>query len=142
MAIITKISAQKRPGRYNIFLDNQYAFSLSEKTVANFVLLKGKELSNGEIEKIKKFDTDAKASELAAKFLSYEPRTVYEVLQYLKKYEVSDDSALLAVQELSKLGYLDDQEYAKLFIRNDLQVGVDGPNNLNRKLTQKVLILS
>lgn len=139
MAIITKISAQKRPGRYNIFLDNQYAFSLSEKTVANFVLLKGKELSNGEIEKIKKFDTDAKASELATKFLSYEPRTVYEVLQYLKKYEVSDDSALLAVQELSKLGYLDDQEYAKLFIRNDLQVGADGPNNLNRKLTQKGL---
>lgn len=84
MTIITKISAQKRLGRYNIFLDNQYAFSLSEKTIANFVLLKGKELTDNDIEKIQKFDTDAKASELATKFLSYEPRTVYEVLQYLK----------------------------------------------------------
>ena len=139
MATITKITAQKRPGRYNIFLDNQYAFSLREKTIANFVLLKGKELSNSDIEEIQRFDTDAKASELAARFLSYEPRTIYEVLQYLKKHEVSDESAALAVQELTELGYLNDQEYARLFIRNDLQVGTDGPNNLTRKLTQKGL---
>lgn len=35
------------------------------------------------------------------------------------------------------MGYLDDQQYIKLFIRNDLQVGTDGPTNLNRKLVQK-----
>ena len=29
MAIITKVSAQKRQGRYNIFLDHEYAFSVS-----------------------------------------------------------------------------------------------------------------
>lgn len=45
MAIITKVSAQKRQGRYNIFLDQEYAFSVSEKTLAEFVLLKGQELS-------------------------------------------------------------------------------------------------
>lgn len=42
--LITKVSAQRRPGRYNIFLDGKYAFSASEKTIAEFVLLKGKEL--------------------------------------------------------------------------------------------------
>ncbi|MDN6040204.1 MAG: recombination regulator RecX, partial [Lactobacillus sp.] len=42
--LITKVSAQRRPGRYNIFLDGKYAFSASEKTVSEFVLLKGKEL--------------------------------------------------------------------------------------------------
>lgn len=137
MPIITKISAQKRPGRYNIFLDNHYAFSLSEKTIASFVLLKGKELTEEQIEEIRNFDDNAKASDLAAKFLSYEPRTIFEVLQYLKKREVSDIAAANAVNELTELGYLDDEQYVHLFINNDLQVGTDGPRNLARKLSQK-----
>lgn len=135
--IITKVSAQKRPGRYNIFLDGKYAFSAGEKTVAEFVLLKGKELYDEQVEKIRQFDADAKASDLAAHFLSYEPRTVFEVLQYLKKHEISDEAANSAVNQLNELGYLDDRQYAKLFIKNDLRVGSDGPKSLLRKLTQK-----
>lgn len=135
--IITKVSAQKRPGRYNIFLDGKYAFSAGEKTVAEFVLLKGKELDDEQVEKIRQFDAAAKASDLAAHFLSYEPRTIFEVLQYLKKHEISDEAANSAVNQLNELGYLDDRQYAKLFIKNDLRVGSDGPKSLLRKLTQK-----
>ena len=135
--IITKVSAQKRPGRYNIFLDGKYAFSAGEKTVAEFVLLKGKELCDEQVEKIRQFDAAAKASDLAAHFLSYEPRTIFEVLQYLKKHEISDEAANSAVNQLNELGYLDDRQYAKLFIKNDLRVGSDGPKSLLRKLTQK-----
>ncbi len=137
MAIITKVTAQRRPGRYNIFLDNKYAFSASEKTVAEFVLLKGKELSEADVIKVKQYDADAKASDLAAHYLSYEPRTIYEVLQYLNKHDISDAAANDAVQELSKLGYLNDQEYVKLFLKNNLSVGSDGPRSLARKLNQK-----
>lgn len=135
--LITKVSAQRRPGRYNIFLDGKYAFSASEKTVAEFVLLKGKELDDAQVEKIHQFDADAKASDLAAHFLSYEPRTVFEVLQYLKKHEISDEAVNSVVSQLNELGYLDDQQYVKLFIKNDLRVGSDGPKSLLRKLTQK-----
>lgn len=137
MAIISKISTQKRRGRYNIFLDGQYAFSVSQKTVAEFVLLKGKELTSFEIEKIKQFDDNARASDLAARFLSYEPRTVYEVLQYLNKHEITSVAATAAVDELSKLGYLDDENYTQLFIQNNLKIGSDGPFALSRKLKQK-----
>ena len=137
MAIITKVSAQRRRGRYNIFLDGKYALSASEKTLAEFVLLKGKELSDSQVEKVKQFDADAKASDLGARFLSYEPRTVYEVLQYLAKHKISNEAASNAVAELTELGYLDDQQYVALFLKNNLQVGSDGPKSLKRKLAQK-----
>ena len=120
-----------------IFLDGKYAFSASEKTIAEFVLLKGKELNDDQIEQVRQFDADAKASDLAAHFLSYEPRTVFEVLQYLKKHEISDEAANSAVSQLNELGYLDDRQYVRLFIKNDLRVGSDGPKSLLRKLTQK-----
>lgn len=137
MAIISKISAQRKPGRYNIFLDGKYAFSASEKTVAQFILLKGKEISDQDIEKIKRFDLDAKASDLAAHFLSYEPRSIYEVVQYLLQHDISSEAAEAAVKQLSDLGFLDDQKYVQLFLKNNLRVGNDGPKSLARKLKQK-----
>ena len=137
MSTITKISSQKRPGRYNVFIDNHYAFSVTERTLAEFVLLKGKEISDEEIERIQQFDDDARASELAARFLSYEPRTIYEVLQYLKKYNISDEAANAAVEQLTELGYIDDEQYTKLFLQNNLHVGSDGPKSLQKKLQQK-----
>ena len=50
--IITKVSAQKRPGRYNIFIDGKYAFSAGRENVAEFVLLKGKELNDEQVERL------------------------------------------------------------------------------------------
>ena len=137
--LITKVSAQRRPGRYNIFLDGKYAFSASEKTIAEFVLLKGKELNDDQIEQVRQFDADAKASDLAAHFLSYEPRTVFEVLQYLKKHEISDEAANSAVSQLNELGYLDDRQYVRLFIKNDLRVVSDA--SVSELVTRMFLIL-
>ena len=139
MAIITKVSAQKRPGRYNIFLDGHYAFSVSEKTLAEFVLLKGQELTDQQIDQVRSFDADAKATELAARYLGYEPRTIKEVHDYLVKHEISEAAAASAIGELADLGYLNDPEYARLFIKNDLKVGQSGPKAVSRDLQRKGL---
>lgn len=137
MAIITKISAQKRAGRYNIFLDGEYAFAASERTVAEYVLLKGKELTDAQIGEIKQFETNSKASELIANYLSYQPRTVYEVLQYLKTHEVDETAAQDVVARFTELGYLNDRQYTVSFIKNDLAIGQDGPRIINQKLLKK-----
>lgn len=76
MPLITKISTQKRKGRYNIFIDNEYAFSVNERTLVERRLLKGTELSLEDIEEIKKAEADSQALQLAMTFLSYQPRSV------------------------------------------------------------------
>ncbi|EPC72337.1 regulatory protein RecX, partial [Lacticaseibacillus paracasei subsp. paracasei Lpp71] len=38
MSEITKITAQKRRGRYNIFIDGTYAFPVSETTLVDYRL--------------------------------------------------------------------------------------------------------
>lgn len=139
LATITKVSAQKRAGRYNIFLDKHYAFSASEQTVAEFVLLPGKNLTEEKIAAIKQFDGRSRASDLAAKYLSYQPRSVYEVSVYLRKHEVDQASANGAIAELTDLGYLDDAKYARLFIADALQVGSKGPGQVKQQLRKKGL---
>ena len=49
---ITSITAQKRPGRFNVFLDGNYAFSVSEEVLVKFQLSKGKELDSADLEEI------------------------------------------------------------------------------------------
>ncbi|RMC61669.1 recombination regulator RecX [Lactobacillus sp. ESL0259] len=137
MPIITKVSSQKRPGRFNIFLDGKYSFSAAEQTVAEFMLLKGQELTEEQITEIKQFDQDAKATNIASNYLSYEPRTVYEVLQYLNKHGIDNDSAQAAVSQLTEMGFLDDTKYAQLVIAQNLRIGTDGPLSVSNKLRQK-----
>lgn len=137
MATITSVTAQKRQHRYNFFLDGHYAFSVSEKTLAEFVLLKGKTLTDQQVAAIQQFDVDAKVSDLAAQYLSYEPRTVHEVSVYLTKKGASPEALAHAVAELTDLGLLDDEAYVQLFIKHNLRVGSHGPMSLARQLAQK-----
>ena len=53
MAKVTKIQAQKRKGRYNVFLDGQYAFPVAETTLIEFRLMNGVELTDDQIKEIK-----------------------------------------------------------------------------------------
>lgn len=137
MSVITKVTTQKRKGHYNIFLDGHFAFGVSERTLAEFRLLQGSELDDEQIAKIQKFESDSKAVELATSYLSYQPRSIYEVLLYLKKHEISDRAAQKAVEQLTDLGYLDDGKFVELYIKNNLRVGKDGPRSVEHKLEQK-----
>ncbi|MBP2057601.1 regulatory protein [Lactobacillus colini] len=137
MSVITKVTAQKRKGHYNIFLDGHFAFGVNERTLTNFRLFKGNSLSDEQIIEIKEYEADSKAVELAMNYLSYQPRSIYDVLVYLKDHQIGDDAAQSAVSQLIDLGYLDDAKFSELFIKNDLQVGKDGPKSLSHKLQQK-----
>ncbi|QNQ80757.1 recombination regulator RecX [Lactobacillus sp. PV034] len=137
MTIITKVTSQKRKGRYNIFIDNEYAFSVSEKILTQFRLLKGTELTSEKIAQIKEAEADSKATELALNYLSYQPRTIAEVKQYLKDKEISEETSESAIADLEDLGYLDDSAFAKLFIKNNLRIGKDGQNSIRNKLLRK-----
>lgn len=137
MTIITKVTSQKRKGRYNIFIDNEYAFSVSEKILTQFRLLKGTELTAEKIDQIKEAEADSKATELALNYLSYQPRTIAEVKHYLKEKEISDATSESAIADLEDLGYLDDDAFAKLFIKNNLKIGKDGQGSIKNKLIRK-----
>ncbi|QNQ83285.1 recombination regulator RecX [Lactobacillus sp. PV037] len=137
MQIITKVSRQKRKGYYNIFLNNSFAFGVSERTLSEYRLLVGVELTDEQIKVIKQFELNDKALQVAINYLSYQPRTVGEIKQYLHKKEVGQEAVENIIIQLTNLGYLDDEKYADLFIKNDLRVGKDGPKTLIFKLTQK-----
>lgn len=137
MAKVTKIQAQKRKGRYNIYLDGKYAFPVAEATLIEFRLMKDVELTDQEVAEIQHSENVNKAYGDAVNYLSYQLRTEKEIKDYLYKKEYHKDAVEFSLKKLRELHYLDDDNYAKSFINTQLRTTANGPKIIEQKLVQK-----
>ncbi|MDR2661142.1 MAG: RecX family transcriptional regulator [Lactobacillaceae bacterium] len=135
---ITRIYTQKRQGRFNVDLDNQYAFSISNDTFVKFSLFKGTQLDDSEISEIKRYDQFSILKNKALIFINHQQRSQKEVVDKLK---TNDDIPLEiideVVNELKNIGLINDQEYAKNFISTQINASIDGPSVIKQKLFKK-----
>lgn len=136
-AKITKITAQKRPGRYNIFLDGQYALPVSEDVLIQFGLMKGQEVDNELKQKLLVAEANSQAHELALNYLSYQLRTVKEMRTYLRDHDIAAATIETIIGQLIEQKYLDDAEYAKAYVRTNMILHEKGRIVLERELKQK-----
>ncbi|USS88557.1 recombination regulator RecX [Fructilactobacillus hinvesii] len=134
---ITKVEAQKRPGRYNVYLDGEYAFPVSEEILIQYHLFKGQTLTRTLVQTIQAADQQSKLFAKAVDFISYRSRTKVEVQTKLK--DLSDDQDLIAavVERLQKLDLLNDQQYAERYVQQMVLSGKKGPRAAFRYLLQK-----
>ncbi|RFU62990.1 recombination regulator RecX [Peribacillus glennii] len=142
MPQITKITTQKKhTDRYNIFIDygkgEEYAFSVDEEVLLKFQLKKGKDIDDFDLADIQYHDDIQKAFTLALNFLSYRMRSEAEVRAYLKKKEIDGPIVQEAVHKLYQYKYLDDLEFAKAFVRTQMNSGQKGPVTVRMELKEK-----
>lgn len=133
---ITSIQTQKQKGRYNIFLDGEYAFPVDENILIKYLLRKGIELTDQTIDQIKKEDLYFKAYGRALNYLSYKMRSEHEIRTDLidKNYSEQADEV---IERLKDQAYVDDLAYAKSYFRTQALVNYKGPKNIEHELTEK-----
>lgn len=137
MAKITKISTQKRKGRYNIFLDGHYAWAVTEDVLIKYHLAKGQELDPAIIQQIQETEQYFQAYNQALNYLSYQLRSVAEVREHLQTLEYDNALIQQVIAQLSQQQYLNDQQYADSFVRTAIKISLDGPGKITRKLQRK-----
>lgn len=137
MSTITKIEKQKKEGRYNIFLDDVFAFGAYRETVFNFGLRVNDKLDEKKIKEIKSYDEINFGKKVAYRFLNYKPRSEKEVITKLKEKKVSQKSINEIIKSLKSLNYLNDEQYAKMYIEEKLQHKPEGRRLLAIKLSGK-----
>jgi regulatory protein len=136
MSIITALEVQKRnKKRVNVYLDEEYAFSLSLDEAAR--LRKGQTLSDSEVEQIRDQDAVAYAVDSAARFLAVRPRSVQEVRQNLVQKSHPPAVIDAALERLAALGYLDDRAFAEFWVRERNTFKPLSPRALRQELRQK-----
>ncbi|MEH7384342.1 RecX family transcriptional regulator, partial [Bacillus sp. JJ1521] len=144
MAIIAKITTQKKnTERFNIFLDygngngEEYAFSVDQDILISFQLKKGMELDDLDITEIQFEDEVKKAFNSALNFLSYRMRSTKEVIDYLKKKEVDDPIIPDVLHKLADYKYVNDEEFAKAYVRTQINTTTKGPEVIKQELFEK-----
>ncbi len=136
MGVITALEVQKRnKRRVNVFVDEDYAFSLSLDEAAR--LHKGQTLSDAEIDRLVNEAVVTVATDTAARFLSTRPRSEKEIRQNLAKKDIPPNVIEAALERLTALGYIDDRAFAELWVRDRMTFKPTSPRALRFELRQK-----
>lgn len=137
---ITKVELQKKnKRRYNIYLDEEYAFSVHEDIMIKHRLLKNEEVEASQLQDILRDEERQSAYLKAIKQIGIRPRSVHEVRQKLGKDGFEEGIVEDVIQRLVSEGYLNDQEFAKLFVEHRTLYQKKGRHYIRQELTQKGL---
>ncbi|AMB94446.1 recombination regulator RecX [Aerococcus sanguinicola] len=137
---ITKIEAQKRrKHRFNIYLNQSYAFPVSEATLVKFALAKGQVLSAERVGEIQAAEAAAQAYQTAVNYLSHQLRSEKEIRQRLQRDDWPEGVIDQTIQRLKELRLVDDLVYGQSYTRTAMRLQKKGPGQIQRKLKEKGL---
>lgn len=135
MEITALKKCKKAKGRYNIYLDNRFGFSLSDEILLDSNLYEGLNLSDDDILELKKRDSKKKSLDSAFRYLSYRMRSEKEMRDKLKEKEYGSDIIEETIKRLYELKYIDDKEFTKSWVAQ--RVSGRGRFVLRRELLKK-----
>ena len=136
MAIITKIEIQKRnKERVNLFLDGEYAFSISTELVYKEGLKTKDEIDSDKLKIIADHESQIRCKNSALRIIEKSWKTEKEVRDklILKGYE--DNSINKSIEFLKEYNFINDSNYTKAFIRDKLKS--QGSQKIKYTLIQK-----
>lgn len=134
--VITSITIQKKnKNRFNIFINEQYAFSLSRELAES--IKTGDSLTENNIAHLKQADAHHTAYYRGLYFLNFRPRSRMEIKTYLIKKNFPPDAVTSALSRLESEGYINDHEFARLWIENRRRLKPKGMYALSAELKQK-----
>lgn len=119
MVEITKIEGQKNKYKFNLFVDGQfYSGIMKETAIANNFFV-GKKLEKDALDKILVESESKLAFSKASDLLATRLHSKNELKLKLIKKGYSNDAIVLALSKLEDYGYINDQEFALLFVQSN-----------------------
>jgi regulatory protein len=135
---ITDIKQQvKRADRYSLYIDGKYLFSLSESELLTLGLRIGLEFDEAELADLQQKAMIDKGYDGALNLIMRRPRSAWELQQYLKRKDYSEEHSEIILNMLSKRGYVDDIDFAKRWVESRRLLKSTSKRRLTQELRQK-----
>ncbi|UQZ87413.1 Regulatory protein RecX [Paenibacillus konkukensis] len=137
---ITKIERQKRvKDRYNLYIDDQYAFSVHEDVLIKHRLVKGAEIGVEHFRAIAQAQERQQAYVDAIRLLSFRLRSEYELKARLKEKGYDPQVAAETLERLRREQYVDDSQFAEQLAMQRIRSQKKGRNWVRQELQHKGL---
>jgi regulatory protein len=108
---------RERRGRARVFVDGEFWAEIDAGVAAERGLREGVALSLEELDGARVAGERALAMARALNFLGYRARSEKEVRDRLRRYGHGEETVEGVVVRLKELGYLDDEDFARLVVR-------------------------
>jgi regulatory protein len=108
---------RERRGRARVFVDGEFWAEIDAGVAAERGLREGVALSLEELDGARVAGERALAMTRALNFLGYRARSEKEVRDRLRRYGYGEETVENVVVRLKELGYLDDEDFARLVVR-------------------------
>lgn len=132
---ITKIEPQqKNPTRRNLFADGEFLVGVSAETLVKFGIRTGDEIGEDKLMALQATEELQGAKSVALRFLTRRQRTEKEIRDKLREKEFADEEIHQTIEHLKNLNYLDDEKFARDYIRHQLVLRPKGRLVLKQKL--------
>ena len=125
---------KKGNNTYKIYLENNQTINLYEDVIIKNNLLYKKEIDESLLEKL---DIDNNKEDIynkCVKYISVRIRSINEIKEYLKRKEIDNILIETTIDKLIKNNLLNDEIFAKAFIKDKLNFTTMGPYRIEQEL--------
>lgn len=130
-----KVESIKKTGsKYKIVLDNGQVINTYEEVILNNGLLFHKYINKNLLEKITVDTNYYKSYNKALDMINRRLRSEKEIEQYLIKAEVEEKDIKEIIQNLKRIGLIDDKLFAKAYTNDKINLSTDGPHKIRKYL--------
>lgn len=137
MSTITRLVYSKSGNSVRIYIDDKYAFSLSPNEVVRQKIDKDQVISPSKLKQLKHSGDYEKNYLKALNLISYRPRSVQEIKQYLHRNSVSPTVISEIVSTLKRQNYLNDSDFALAYAKTKVKLKNYGPYRLQSELSAR-----
>ncbi|WP_297427630.1 recombination regulator RecX [Clostridium sp.] len=121
MSKVTKMEIQKRnKERVNLFLDGEYAFSISDELVYTEGLKLNNDIDSDKLKALAEKDSLVRCKEAGLRIIERTYKTEKELREKLKLKGYEDNAVDYCIDFLKKYNYINDTNYSKAFINDKL----------------------
>ncbi len=132
---IDRITVTKK-GRYALFCDGEFLFSVDEETFLKHHIKEGVTLEREELERLRAASDYFSAKNKALELLGYRDHSKKELTDKLRR-RFDEETARLAVEKMCELRLIDDREFARKLCAELIELRGQSKRAASQKLYEK-----
>jgi regulatory protein len=134
---ITDIQPGRRRGRFNIYIDGEFAVAVGEKVLVDLGLKIGQNFEQDGLRTLALAAERERAMQIALRYLEVRPRSKREIEQRLKRSEIDEELIGSVIAKLQELGFIDDADFASRWIESRNRTRPKSVRSLKAELAVK-----
>ena len=142
------IPLKRNNRKFDLIISSTANLRVSIDTILKYNLKEGLVLSESDLDTIISFDQIQNLKDMILNYLSYRSRSKNEILLHFLKKGFQRKNIEFVIEELESKGYVNDEEFAKIYASNLIEVKLLGINavmnkfhkhKINRELVDKIV---